>query len=281
MPRVPKNTRKKIKRSEISEQGGVGIGGAVLCFAGFYLLFVAVFLVWREAYGWAESQRWFDLQEIEVSGIQHATRSEVISYSKLKLGVSIFDVDVEKSARRIEELPWIKKAGVFRRLPDSLLVEVEEYKPTGLVKLEHIYYVDKEGTPFKVANEDEWPNYVMIEGLTKDNFEVLSLGQEKVRQALQFIKYYNKHPMAELAPLKRITHKYNGIEASVGEGPTQLVLGKSNLQDALDRALKLWRHFAEQNMVAGTIHLDNRKHPDRLSVQIRQAEREKINGEEN
>ena len=110
MPRVPKNTRKKIKRSEISEQGGVGIGGAVLCFAGFYLLFVAVFLVWREAYGWAESQRWFDLQEIEVSGIQHATRSEVISYSKLKLGVSIFDVDVEKSARRIEELPWIKKA---------------------------------------------------------------------------------------------------------------------------------------------------------------------------
>lgn len=274
MARKAANKRVNRKKSEVRKPEWGKRILAFLKFFGIYLAFVGVFLCWRQMYGWIEDQHWFDLKEVDVVGVERVSEDEIIEYSQIKKGVNVFDLDISKVILQVEAHPWVKEASVTRRLPDALLIEVKEHKPVGLVQLDRIYYVNSEGTPFKVANKEATKDFIVIEGLSASNFEVMEVGQKKVRRALEFISFYNDHPMHKLASLKKVSNRFHGLEITVGVENTRIVFGKGNLQDDLDRASKLWTHLKSRNLLADVIHLDNRKQPERVAVQLRPDETE-------
>jgi len=269
MARKAVNKKVNRKKSEVVEaQWGKRIL-ALVRFCGIYLVFIAVFLCWRQMYSWIEEQHWFDLKEIDVVGVERVSEKEIIEYSHVDIGISVFELDISKVILQVEAHPWVKHASVTRRLPDALLIEVTEHHPVGLVKLDRIYYVNSEGTPFKVAKKEVVNDFIVIEGLSSSNFEVMEVGQKKVRRALEFINFYKEHPMHQLAALRQVKHRYNGLEIAVGKDRTKVIFGKGNMQDDLDRAAKLWSHLKARNLLADVIHLDNRKQPERVAVQLR------------
>ncbi len=235
---------------------------------GIYLVFVGIFMIWQEVAVWVDERRWFDLRTIDVIQAETVSTTEIIDYSRVKLGISIFDIDVKKVAAEVESHPWIKSALVSRRLPDALLIEVQEYQAVGLVQLDRLYYVDQDGTPFKVAPPEATNDYVIIHGLTADDFKPLDLGRSKVRSSLELMAVYRNHPLAMLAPLKSARFHHNGLELTVGEPSTTLVMGKNGTKEALDRANKLLKYLRAKGKNAEVIHLDNRKQPERISVRL-------------
>lgn len=235
---------------------------------GAYFFFLGVFLLWKEGGAFVEKHRWFDVDQIDVVGNERISKEEIIQFSGLKHGVYIFDVDVKKAGKKIGSHPWIKRARVSRRLPDDLLVVVEEQHPAGIIKLGRLYYVNDDGTPFKLAPKKAKGEYVAIDGLDRADFKSPELGAGKVRRGLDMIRAYRKHAMNGYAPLKSITFRHNGFELIVGDVPTTLVIGKSNIEEAFDRAAKLWRHLLSRKQSAQVIHLDNRLQADRVPVRL-------------
>ncbi|RJO68647.1 MAG: FtsQ-type POTRA domain-containing protein [Myxococcales bacterium] len=264
-----RRVRANVKRSEASPPyGRMALGFAK--FVGVYLLFVGVFLVWREAYFFAVERHWFDVREIDIVGASRIPEPEIVAYSGLKTGVPIFSVDIKRAALQVEAHPWIKRARLSRRLPDGLYLEVSEYVPVGLLRLERLYYIDAEGVPFTVADPPP-EGFVVIEGMSGQDFENLEAGARKVRRALELIDAYRAHPMADLARLVYVRFHHNLFELVVGEAKTNLVIGKSNRKDALDRAAKLWRRLEAEGKIPQEIHLDNRNQPERVSVRFAAA----------
>ncbi len=273
-----KRSEPNVKRDRAPRTGRAMLGLAYAL--GAYLLFLGIFLCWREMYSLVMAENWFTVSSIDVRGLERIDKKEIVRFSRLEIGVSIFDVDVNRATAQVEAHPWVKTARISRRLPDAILIEVKEQVASGLVHLDRFYYVNDEGVPFKIAPPSAEKEYVVIEGLHPEDFEQIELGQSKVRRALKLIREYKAHPMSAMAALRGIRFRHRGFELAVGEIPTTLVLGKKKQNEAFDRAAKLWRHLQRRGQNVDVIHLDNRPHPERLSVRLAK-DNENEDGSEN
>lgn len=72
--------------------------------------------------------------EIEIDGIEHLTRSQVLSVFGADLERNIFKVPLDQRRADLEHLPWIQHATVMRLLPNRLRITVVERTPVGFVR---------------------------------------------------------------------------------------------------------------------------------------------------
>ncbi len=108
---------------------------------------------WRHSGAFA---RQFQLIAIEVNGLRLLSGEDVLQASGLVLGDNVLDVDLREVARRLEEVPWVKRAVVMRKPPDRLVVELVERQRLAWVALEQTYGIDAEGVLLpaqRLANE--------------------------------------------------------------------------------------------------------------------------------
>ncbi|MEW6755052.1 MAG: FtsQ-type POTRA domain-containing protein [Candidatus Latescibacterota bacterium] len=87
----------------------------------------------------------FGLRALEVEGLRVLTGDEVLAASGLALGDNIFAVEPHKVARRLESVPWVKKAFVRRRPPDRLVVELVERRRLAWIDVGEVLGVDAHG----------------------------------------------------------------------------------------------------------------------------------------
>jgi cell division protein FtsQ len=72
------------------------------------------------------------VQEVQLEGRRHASREEIAAAIGAKRGAAILDFDLAAMRRRLEALPWVRAAGVERRLPTMLRVSIRERRPMAL-----------------------------------------------------------------------------------------------------------------------------------------------------
>jgi len=72
------------------------------------------------------------VREIHVRGLQRTAPGEVRRMLADLKGSDILAVDLAEAERRLESLPWIEDARIRRLLPDRLMVEIRERRPTAL-----------------------------------------------------------------------------------------------------------------------------------------------------
>ncbi len=98
---------------------------------------------------------YFAVAEIAVSPTQRLSRAAVLDWAGLYEGIGIWNVDLDATARRLEEHPWIARAEVRREPPRRLIVTVTERRPAAIVLLDQPYYVDRRGVAFSPLGPDE------------------------------------------------------------------------------------------------------------------------------
>lgn len=101
---------------------------------------------WAVASGWVDRQ-WtalshatlavsadagLALKEVLVQGRGRTSQEELMAALDLKLGAPILALDPAVLRARLEALPWVARATVERRLPDTLFIAVEEREPLAL-----------------------------------------------------------------------------------------------------------------------------------------------------
>ncbi|MCX5750906.1 MAG: FtsQ-type POTRA domain-containing protein [Candidatus Saganbacteria bacterium] len=103
-------------------------------------LFVAVFLflflglpIWN-------------LNNVAVSGAKLLIPEDLISIANLPYGQNIFLVSFSGSTRDLGKLPQLKKVGLHRRLPATVLIQVEEREPYAVAVIgDQSFVIDKDG----------------------------------------------------------------------------------------------------------------------------------------
>lgn len=206
------------------------------------LLLVVVFGLWA-IYGLLQSD-FFNLKHIQVTGNQTLSQEEVYEISALVMERSIFKYNLKEVAQRIEKHPYVEKATLARKLPNTITISLKEREEYAVVSHMGSYlFIDFNGVVLKVEDSYLYDSLPLITGAV---FESFTLGQPaslKDRQALE--KALLLLEAAELAGLadsiseinigenkhlKLIT--FDGIEVLLGEleNPAYTVLA---LQEVL------------------------------------------------
>ena len=70
-----------------------------------------------------------DVDGIDVQGASRTSREELVTASDIRFGQAMVDVDETGAARAVSGLPWVLRASVERRWPDSVVIRVVEREP--------------------------------------------------------------------------------------------------------------------------------------------------------
>lgn len=143
------------------------------------IFFISVFLFMHSAF--------FNIEKIEVTGLEKLTRGEVLKLSGIKTGVNIFKVDEQFICRSVEMHPLVKHAQMIRHLPRTIELHVEERKIWALVPYQDMFLcIDSEGICIDKINCFSFANYPVI---TIDKLpERINLGQAVQAEGITNIK---------------------------------------------------------------------------------------------
>jgi cell division protein FtsQ len=76
-----------------------------------------------------------DVDRVVITGERHVTPAQVRAAARVHRGDHLLFLDTGAVARRIERIPWVRKAAVARDLPGTLRVTIAEYRPAAYVRV--------------------------------------------------------------------------------------------------------------------------------------------------
>lgn len=94
------------------------------------------------------------VEEVLVTGRDQTGAAEILEALGAVRGAPILDIDVPAAKARISALPWVRSAEIFRLLPNSLHISLQEYTAYALWQNAGRYtLIDRDGTAIiDVAN---------------------------------------------------------------------------------------------------------------------------------
>jgi cell division protein FtsQ len=128
-------------------------------------------------------QGWLEIREVEVVGIHHVTKPEVLEQLVLNPGMGLHQVSTAFLAERVRTHAWIKEATVERRPPHLLHVTVLERTPAAIIRIGADHWLSDEGGYLlaKLGRQDDQTLPLLI-GLDR---QALQRGEARVRNAVQ------------------------------------------------------------------------------------------------
>ena len=128
-------------------------------------------------------QGWLEIREIEVEGIHHVTKSEVLERLVLKPGMGLHQVNTTFLAERVRTHVWIKEARVERRPPHLLQVTIVERTPAAIIRMGTDHWLSDESGYLlaKLGRQDD-QTLPLLTGLDTQS---LQRGEARVRNAVQ------------------------------------------------------------------------------------------------
>jgi cell division protein FtsQ len=120
----------------------------------------------------------FEVKRVEVTGIDRMERLTVYAIALDQHSMAMPLVDLDKVRDQLLNYGWIQDARVSRRLPDTLVVDIVERKPTAIWQHnQKLSLIDKEGVILEAIKPDQpAPELPLLIG--KDaNLEAVRLGR--------------------------------------------------------------------------------------------------------
>lgn len=109
---------------------------------------------------------YFAIKDIKVEGMNYYTGAEIIGMSGVKVGDNlIFDSRQGDIKEALKSNPYFKEVSIKRKLPSTLIIQVEERPQTaGVIFGEGFIVIDDEGTVLRRTDVD--PKLTLLTGLT-------------------------------------------------------------------------------------------------------------------
>ncbi|RMF90303.1 MAG: FtsQ-type POTRA domain-containing protein [Nitrospinota bacterium] len=107
----------------------------------------------------------FPLRRIVFSGQQKVSEATLRALLPVSLGDNLLRLNLHQLGERLKMHPWIKRAVLFRRLPDTLVIRVEERTPFALIHTGEAWLIDEEGYILAAPARNRENRYPHIQGL--------------------------------------------------------------------------------------------------------------------
>lgn len=140
---------------------------------------------------------YFNINKIEINGLDNLSEEQVISMLTAKEGENIFSFSASKSEKQIMKSHYIQSVKVSRRLPSTVVVDLNEYKLRGYVPYMGSYlYINEDGLILDIQKTTT-KQLPVVEGLNFDSFTVGEV-----------LKVDNPSAFTTMVELSRLFDKY-------------------------------------------------------------------------
>ena len=106
----------------------------------------------------------FRIWDVRVSGQEQLSEEAIRHLADIHYGTHAWYVDTRLAKEKIEKYPWIRKADVHWNFPSTIEISIEEEEIKALLSLEKMWYVNPEGEPFHLAQNNSL-DYPIITGI--------------------------------------------------------------------------------------------------------------------
>lgn len=194
-------------------------------------------------------QGWLEIREVEVEGIHHVTKPEVLERLVLKPGMGLHQVSTAFLAERVQTHAWIKEATIERRPPHLLHVTVLERTPAAIIRTGTDHWLSDENGYLlaKLGRQDDQTLPLLI-GLDP---QPLQRGEAGVRNAVQsgvvlaklIANTLDGRVEVDLTNFSNVVASANGVRFQFGS----------------DSLVDQWERFRKVNPSYKTSAVDDRK----------------------
>ena len=118
-----------------------------------------------QQYAQVAAKAGFEVKRVEITGMDRVDQLKVYDIVLAEKDRAMPLVDIDKIRADLIEYGWIKDVRVTRRLPDTLVVDILERKPTAVWQRSGVYsLIDDQGTELEKISAAEIGSYPVING---------------------------------------------------------------------------------------------------------------------
>jgi cell division protein FtsQ len=118
-----------------------------------------------QQYAQVAAKAGFEVKRVEITGMDRVDQLKVYDIVLAEKDRAMPLVDIDKIRTDLIEYGWIKDVRVTRRLPDTLVVDILERKPTAVWQRGGVYsLIDDQGTELEKISAAEIGSYPVIYG---------------------------------------------------------------------------------------------------------------------
>jgi cell division protein FtsQ len=115
----------------------------------------------------------FNIKEVKVAGNEKLDAGDIKIASGISENYNIFRISTSRAEKSIKKISYISTVKVQRKLPDKVVIEIEEAKICGYIKhSKGMIGLDKTGKVIEVLPADTKAGKYLIKGGTVKEFEV-------------------------------------------------------------------------------------------------------------
>jgi cell division protein FtsQ len=100
---------------------------------------------------------------IEVTGMQNATKAQIMEVMGADIGRNIFFIPLAQQKAQLEQIPWVESASVMRFVPNRLRVEIHERTPVAFARVgPRMFLIDAGGTLMELTSKHKYSFPVIL-----------------------------------------------------------------------------------------------------------------------
>jgi len=107
----------------------------------------------------------FTMRRVEIKGARRVSRLDIYNIAFDQPSMAMPLVDLEQTRRRLLAFGWVREARVHRRLPDTLVIDVDERRPAAIwQRLAGAVLIDAEGVVLEPLGVQSTPDLLRLAG---------------------------------------------------------------------------------------------------------------------
>ena len=210
---------------------------------------------------------YFGVEQVRVEQQVRVSEGDILAASDIKLGDSLFDLELHMIGRKIEEHPWIARADVERAFPNHVVIRVVEREPRAIIDLDYLYYVDRGGVVFKMLETGDTLDYPVITGIDRqyllDNPDQT---QDSLDLALRLMEVLDTRQTFNLEDVSEIHFdQQEGLIMYTRTGGVPVRMGRQNFAIKLNRLEAIYEDIEPRLLALKYIDLNV---TDRVIVKV-------------
>lgn len=201
----------------------------------------------------------FRVDDVLVVGRAETAQEDLLARLDIKRGSALFAFDADAARRRLESLPWVRRASVSRMWPSTIVVRIDEREPLALWQHRGRFaLIDREG------------HVILRERLERFGGLPVVVGEDAAPHAHAIIALLAAEPDL----MKRVT----AIVRVGGRRWNVRIDNTVDVQLPEDDAQAAWKRLAHyertQSVLARDVRVLDLRLPDRLIVRTRASDKE-------
>jgi len=226
------------------------------------VLALVVLAAWSGHHYLTHSER-FTVRRMLVQGSGYAPERQIRVVTDRYLGRNIFTADLEALQSGLEAAPWIRTVHAKRRIPDALLIQIEERVPEVLVRIrDGIYLADGDGILLDRFGPDYADyDFPILTGLDRAGRETL---KRKIQMGAAFANFlYRTRPRLADSVSEIDVSDDAALQVRLNDGSAPIRVSPDSFGLNLDNYLTM-RNYIASNY--GDVRYVDLRWKDRISI---------------